>query len=403
MHEISGFAATDVVGAFKEAYAVSRGTKCRQFLFSLSLNPPEMARVPVAAFEAAIVRVEEKLRLSGQPRVVVFHEKEGRRHAHCVWSRIDAATMTAINLPHTRRKLQDVSRALYLEHGWKMPQGMIDPALRNPLNFDRAEWQKAKRAGKDPRAIKAAFQICWAAPDSSRAFGQALRQRGFLLARGDRRAVVAVDLTGEVYAVARWAGIKSRDVAARIGDPAALPSVAEVQAEATRFVRDKLEAFVLAASKAFAEAAQPLEARRRAMVERHRAARTELHAWQEQRGTAELQARATRFRSGLRGIWDRVTGRTAQIRRQNEVETAAAEVRDRAEHQQLVDRQLAERQELQREITRARVRHTREVTGLRREMERLEDERTRGRHEDAGADPASGLTPAGRRGRKLDR
>ena len=77
--------------------------------------------MPVAAFEAAIARVEEKLGLSGQPRVVVFHEKEGRRHVHCVWSRIDAATMTAINLAHTRRKLQDVSRALYLEHGWKMP------------------------------------------------------------------------------------------------------------------------------------------------------------------------------------------------------------------------------------------------------------------------------------------
>lgn len=117
VHEISGFAATDVLGAFNEAYAVSRGTKCRQFLFSLSLNPPETARVPVAAFEAAIARVEEKLGLSGQPRVVVFHEKEGRRYAHCVWSRIDAATMTAINLPHTRRKLQRLGAAVQIAAG----------------------------------------------------------------------------------------------------------------------------------------------------------------------------------------------------------------------------------------------------------------------------------------------
>lgn len=66
VHEIRGFAAMDVVGALKEAEAISRGTKCRQFLFSLSLNPPEMERVPVSVFEAAIVRVEEKLGLTGQ-------------------------------------------------------------------------------------------------------------------------------------------------------------------------------------------------------------------------------------------------------------------------------------------------------------------------------------------------
>jgi hypothetical protein len=54
VHEITGFAATDVLGAFNKAHAVSLGTRCRQFLFSLSLNPPETARVPVAAFEAAM-------------------------------------------------------------------------------------------------------------------------------------------------------------------------------------------------------------------------------------------------------------------------------------------------------------------------------------------------------------
>ncbi|MEQ9314408.1 MAG: hypothetical protein RLN72_01065, partial [Henriciella sp.] len=86
VHELRGFAADDLPGAFKEAQAVSRATRCRQFLFSLSLNPPDTENVPVAVFEAAIDRVEEKVGLDGQPRVVVFHEKEGRRHAHCVWS-----------------------------------------------------------------------------------------------------------------------------------------------------------------------------------------------------------------------------------------------------------------------------------------------------------------------------
>lgn len=47
LHEVRGFAAGGLVGALNEAYAVSRGTRCRQYLFSVSLNPPENERVPV--------------------------------------------------------------------------------------------------------------------------------------------------------------------------------------------------------------------------------------------------------------------------------------------------------------------------------------------------------------------
>ena len=61
------------------------------FFFSVSLNPPENVKnVPVSAFKDAANRIEQKMGLEGQPRVIAFHEKEGRRHAHAVWSRIDA-------------------------------------------------------------------------------------------------------------------------------------------------------------------------------------------------------------------------------------------------------------------------------------------------------------------------
>lgn len=95
IHELRGFIAEDLRGAFAEAEAISRATRARQYLFSLSLNPPSDASVSVKQFEQAIDRIEQRLGLGGQPRAIVFHEKEGRRHAHCVWSRIDAETMTA--------------------------------------------------------------------------------------------------------------------------------------------------------------------------------------------------------------------------------------------------------------------------------------------------------------------
>lgn len=368
LHEVRGFIAVTVSGAFKEAYAISRGTRCSQFLFSLSLSPPESELVPVAVFEDAIERIEKKLGLSGQPRVVIFHEKEGRRHAHCVWSRIDMETMKAINLPHFKMKLMDISRELYIEHGWKMPDGMVDSALRNPLNFDRKEWFQAKRTGQDPRDIKALFRQCWAASDSGKAFGQALEQRGYFLARGDSRAVVAVDVHGEVYSVARWVGVRSKDVVKRMGDPAALPSVPDTQRHIADKVRAKLKGFVGSATEDFAQAAQAMEAKRLAMVERHRSARRQLQAAQDERWIGEAVERAERFRKGFLGVWDRVTGKHAKLRKRNEEETAAAVQRDLVEKQVLIERQLEERQRLQREIQNARRIHARELTRLHREL-----------------------------------
>ena len=91
-----------------------------------SYNPPPFENVPTEAFEDAIAHVEKKLGLTGQPRAIVFHEKDGRRHCHAVWSRIDAVAMKSIPMSHSKRKLMEVSRVLYREHGWQMPRGMMN-------------------------------------------------------------------------------------------------------------------------------------------------------------------------------------------------------------------------------------------------------------------------------------
>lgn len=72
VHELRGFAADDLRGALTEAHAVSKGTKCRQFLFSLSLNPPQGAAVGEADFERAADQAERALGLDGQPRAIVL-------------------------------------------------------------------------------------------------------------------------------------------------------------------------------------------------------------------------------------------------------------------------------------------------------------------------------------------
>lgn len=67
VHELRGFAAQNLMGALNEAYAVSRGTRCKQFLYSLSLNPPPRENVKTADFVAAIDRVKRSLVCPASP------------------------------------------------------------------------------------------------------------------------------------------------------------------------------------------------------------------------------------------------------------------------------------------------------------------------------------------------
>ena len=364
IHEVRGFVSDDLAEAFKEAYAISRGTRCKQFLFSLSLSPPETESVPVDVFEGAIAAIEEKMGLANQPRAIVFHEKEGRRHAHCVWSRINIDSMTAINLPHFKLKLRDISRQLYLENDWRMPNGLANSEERNPLNFSREEWQQAKRVGIDPRKIKEVFQDCWAMSDGLKAFQHALEARGYYLAQGDRRGFVAVDWRGEVFSVSRYVGVRAKEVRERLGDPSQLPRVADINKQLAKLVEEKLVGFKTELQGAFDQGRLGLKAKRDVLVKRQREERQLLIQKQKRRQASELQARAERFRKGLAGVWDWFTGRRSEIRKANEEDLAKCEACDAAEKQTLIDRHMTERQELQQQFKALRSRHERELEML---------------------------------------
>lgn len=350
VHEVRGFVADDLDGAFTESHAISRGTRCKQFLFSLSLNPPPEQDVSTVDFEAAIDRVEEKLGLSGQPRAVVFHEKEGpggmRRHAHAVWSRIKADEMKAVQMSHSHRKLMDVSRELYLEHGWKMPRGLTDQTNRDPRNFTLEEWQQAKRAGHDAKDIKMAMQDAWAMSDSKTAFSNALEERGLWLARGDRRGFVAVDHDGEVYSLSRWVGVKAKQLRERLGDEADLSSVDETTARMARAMSQKLETFQRDLQVQKQVENERYDTKRMAVVAHQRAERQALSTAQAQREVMEHHDRQSRLRSGVRGLWDRLTGTHKRTVEMNDQEAATARQRDLTERDQQVFAQLERRRDM---------------------------------------------------------
>ena len=357
--ELRGFVADDLDGAFQESYAISRGTKCKQFLFSMSFNPPKGAEVSHQGFYAAINTAENKLGLTGQPRAVVFHEKRGddgemRRHAHAVWSRINVEEMKAIPLPHSKRKMQDISRDLYLEHGWKMPRGLAVSGERDPRNFSLAEWQQAKRIGKDPREIKAAFQDSWAISDSKVAFEHALKERGYWLCRGDKRGYVAIDVHGEPHNIAKRVGIKTKAVRERIGDMEALPSVAETKLEIAKAMQDKMAEFQREVQTKEQREAKEAEAKRTALKDRQKGQRVAFQEAARLRQQAEERERLSRLRGGLMGLWDRLRGAHKRTLERNAQEAEAAKVRDATKRDQITAAQLAQRREVVKERTKQR-------------------------------------------------
>ena len=302
IHEVSGFLSQNLMGAMSEAYAMARGTKCQKYLFSVSLSPPQNESVQVEVFEKAISDIEDRLGLKGQSRAIVFHEKEGRRHCHVVWSRIDATNMIALKLPYFKTKLQEVSKQLFLENGWGIPKGFLDKGLRDPRTFNLAEWQQAKRTGINPKDIKEAAQSCWSRSDGLKSFARAMIELGLFIAKGDRRGIVAISVEGEVFALSRLLNVKAKDVSAKLGSDDQLKSVTETKAFLSKEITAKLKPVIADAKRIAANHLRPLYEQREAMKTLHQFERQRLDAGQRERHELETKERANRIRKGFMGI-----------------------------------------------------------------------------------------------------
>ena len=355
-----GFVSDDLADAMAEVAAIAKGTKCRQPVFSLSLSPPKEAMVSERELFEAVDRAEAALGLTGQPRAVVIHEKNGRRHAHAVWSRIDAEKMAAINLPFFKTRLSELSKELYLDHGWDLPEGHRTNGWKNPLNFTLAEWQQAKRVDLDPREIKQVFLSAWQRSDNLASLRNALEEHGYFVAKGDRRGLVALDIHGEVYSLARWTGIKTKALEQKLGNGDGLPSVEQLRNDTRSRLSKELRSHLKQDLQNKQAELKPLADEAKRMASSHRAERERLRKKQDERLIEENKTRAARFRRGLGTVLDVLTGRLFAVRRENEQDAFKGYLRDQAQREQLFSIQLKERAALQKTIDAMKFFHRRE-------------------------------------------
>jgi hypothetical protein len=368
IHEMRHFVSDDLVEAFQEIHGISRGTRCKKYLYSLSLNPPANETASVEDFEAAIQRIEEKLGLVDQPRAIVFHTKESRMHCHTVWSRIDEENMKAINIAYDHRKLNEIAHELFIEHGWDLPNGFRQDQEASPLNYTLEQYQQAKRAGRDAKALKLAFQECWSQSDTSASFEAALEAKGLFLARGDRRGFVAIDYHGEIYSLSRWTNVKVRELKARLGDPEQYRCVEETRTHIAERMTPVLQSYTQEKQKQARENLALFKQSKAELIDCHRNQRAVLKEEQQARSQQETQERASRFATGFKAVWEWVTGKSRRIKKQNQQEAEVAEARDQSEKEKLIQQQRIERQRLQQQLQHSYAQYEEGISDLYRDL-----------------------------------
>lgn len=386
--EVRGAIAPDLHGAFAEWSATATGTKCRKYLYSLSVNPdPDQGPLTRNQYRDFIDRAEKKLGLSGQPRALVFHVKHGREHCHAVWSRIDTDKMRAVQLSHDRHALRAVVLEFARDHGLDLPRGVTrdrtrDSPRRRAENL--AEKQQEERTGMTREERMRAITQAWHDTRDARNLVTALEARGFLLARGDRRAYVVVDRFGEIHSLARQvSGVRAKDVRARLADYPLdnLPDAKKAQAFARQqreTVKDKQPAVEENAqhrraslAAAHADRRALVEQRERALVRQHQAERTALSEAQREllRGVVSKRERAQP--KGMMAFLTRITGIDFLVGVRRRAQDRHREEEHRRQSEALERRHQRERQDFarhSRSLDKIETRERRSLeTALRRE------------------------------------
>jgi hypothetical protein len=235
VRELRGVAALDLKGALLEMEAVASGSRATKPFYHASISTRADERLSDEQRNHAIDVLEARLGLTGQPRIVVVHEKEGREHCHIVWLRIDLETMRTISDSHNFRKHEEVARALEREFGHERVQGAHierDGKARPTRTPSHAEMLQGERTGLTPKAVKAQVTELWRNTENGQDFAVALWNAGYVLARGDRRDYVLIDPSGGTHSLARRVeGAKVKDIRERMSDLESVwvPNVAQAK------------------------------------------------------------------------------------------------------------------------------------------------------------------------------
>ena len=254
--EVKGTMSQDVQGAALEWEIIAAGTRCKEFVYHISINLQEGEHLTPEQWEQAVEHTALRLGLQNNQRIVVEHEKEGRGdHQHVIFNRIDPDTGKAVNMGHDYVKHERAARELEKEFGLEPVKGrlfVLDGAERADRQPKDSEKEQAKRNGvnlkqwqREIRDILLEQQE--ANPNSNgHDLAAALERKGHLIAKGDKVAFVILDPSGTPQRMAQSLDLRIRngEFAEHFGDinPETLPSVEEARARQEEYQAEQQKA-----------------------------------------------------------------------------------------------------------------------------------------------------------------
>jgi hypothetical protein len=216
--ELRGVAGATIQEAFADLQHIAEGTNADKPFFHGYVRLPDNERLSREQWLIVADQMEAALGFQGQARAVALHHggPEGN-HLHIAWNRINLDTMKAIDPGLYKLKMKAEARLIERDFGLRQLDGGPNPD-RLTKTAKQPEFQQSRRLDTDLDAIRNGIRQAWDASDGGPALQAAIAERGWILARGDRREFLVIDERGGEHALGkRVCGVTAGEVKTRLG------------------------------------------------------------------------------------------------------------------------------------------------------------------------------------------
>jgi hypothetical protein len=240
--------ARSVEEAVRDMERMGKATRGEKTLYHAQINPNPGEAMWKGGWIRSADILAEKLGMEGQPRVIVFHLKEGylegaREHAHVVFQRTDVEKGRLISDSHNYRKHEAASRQIEQELGHEPV-----PTVGRGTSYTQEEARKARQLpaptelvrregsaettyvpdgqygplrsgrGANPKEVRAFVTMAYQRARGPEEFRDYLWGAKLQIAIGERRAYSLIDEFGNDYTLARMTeGARTSDLKQFLG------------------------------------------------------------------------------------------------------------------------------------------------------------------------------------------
>lgn len=243
--DLRGWTADYLKDALVLSEEIARGkTQCEKPFYHVSFRLAPGEELTPEQWQHCADALEKRVGLKDHHRAMVMHTYKGEKHLHVVWDRIDENTFKAAELSFEHLQCKKTARALEKELGLQQVRDEKREPEKELASPTREEEQQARRKGQDLKKLRAAIREAWEKSEDGKSFAEALDERGFTLAKGEKRDYVAIDEQGSVYSIGkRTTGATAREVRTKLADLAReqIPSVEQAREELPARIAERKE------------------------------------------------------------------------------------------------------------------------------------------------------------------